>query len=57
MELKEVKPDEKLLTATRVMNEKIAENTKYRKEAPTFNDRSATSSDTLIEDLQKNGQK
>tara|TARA_B100000470_G_scaffold192916_1_gene160696 strand:- start:31 stop:201 length:171 start_codon:yes stop_codon:yes gene_type:complete len=56
MELKEVKPDEKLLTAVRVMNEKIAENTKYRKEAPTFNDRSATSSDTLIEDLQ-NGQK
>jgi len=52
---KEVKPDESLLTKVRVQNEKLAENTKYRKEVPTFNDHTATSSDTLIEELQKNG--
>jgi len=56
MELpKEIKPDEKLLKAVRVQNETLAENTKYRKEVPTFKDRTATSSDTLIEELQKNG--
>jgi len=53
--LKEHKPDESLLKAARVQNEKLAKDTKYRKEAPTFKDRTATSSDTLIEELQKNG--
>ena len=56
MELpKEIKPDENLLKGVRLQNEKLAENTKYRKEVPTFKDRTATSSDTLIEELQKNG--
>ena len=52
---KEHKPDQALLKTVRLQNEKLAENTKYRREAPTFTDRSATSSDTLIEELQKNG--
>jgi len=49
------KPDKKLLDAVRLQNEKLAQSTKYRREAPTFNDKTATSSDTLIEELQKNG--
>lgn len=51
------KPDEAIKKAARIQNLKLAEATKYRREAPTFSDRTATSSDTLIEDLQKNGQK
>lgn len=52
---KKHKPDKELLNAVRLQNEKLAENTKYRREVPTFNDHTATSSDTLIEELQKNG--
>ena len=52
---KKHKPDESLLKAVRLQNEKLAENTKYRREAPTFADSSATSSDELIEELQENG--
>ena len=52
MTLEAVKPDKKLLKEARIQNEKLAANTKYRKEAPNYQDRSATSSDTLIEELQ-----
>ena len=50
------KPDKKLLKTVRLQNEEIAKNTKYRKEAPTYNDNQAVSSDSIIEDLQ-NGKK
>ena len=45
------KPDKKLLKAARDQNVAIAEATKYRKEAPTYNDRQAVSSDSIIEEL------
>ena len=51
------KPDEALKKAVHLQNEKLAENTKYRREVSTYKDHTATSSDTLIEELQKNGQK
>ena len=51
------KPDKALLKAVHLQNEKLAEKTKYRREVPTYKDHTATSSDTLIEELQKNGQK
>ena len=51
--LKEHKPDESLLKAARVQNEKLAKDTKYRKEAPTFKDHKAKSSDKAVKKLNK----
>lgn len=51
-----MKPDKKVLKAAAEQNQALKAKSKYRAERPTFNDRTATPSAKIIEELE-NGKK
>jgi len=52
MELKDLKPDQKVLRNALEENKILKAKSKYRENVPTFKDRKATPSAKIIEDLE-----